>query len=305
MDPLLRATLTSWDWRVEIIAVLAVAGTLYTIGWWRLRKRTSKRQGHNRWHARAVWRPIAYISGLLILGIALMSPIDVLASQLFTFHMVQHVLLVMVIPPLLLLANPLPFSLWGLPKSARSQAGGLLRRKSPFRRGLKRLTGAGLVWMAFVIVYWGWHDPNAYDLALRSALVHDLEHITFFVVSLLFWWHAIGAGPRIHQPMSQGVRFAYLLSAIPISMVAGLAITFATEPIYSYYEAMPRLWGISVMDDQRIAGVIMWVVGGMMYLVAALIIAARWLQTEEAKSALTESAWAADDALASPGIEVN
>jgi cytochrome c oxidase assembly factor CtaG len=303
MDPLLRATLTSWDWRVEIIAVLVVAGSLYTIGWWRLRKRTSKRQGQNRWHAGAVWRPVTYISGLLILGIALMSPIDVLASQLFTFHMVQHVLLVMVIPPPLLLANPLPFSLWGLPERARSPVGGLLNRKSLFRRGLKRITGAGLVWMAFAIVYWGWHDPNAYDLALRNALVHDLEHITFFVVSLLFWWHATGAGPRIHQPMSQGIRFAYLLSAIPISMVAGLAITFSTEPIYSYYEAMPRLWGISVMDDQRIAGVIMWVVGGMMYMVAALIIAARWLQAEEVKPAPLESVWAPDDALAAPGIE--
>ena len=86
-------------------------------------------------------------------------------------------------------------------------------------------------------------------------------------------------------------------------MIAGLAITFATEPIYSFYEAMPRLWGISVMDDQRIAGVIMWVVGSMMYMIAALIIAARWLQSEEVKPALPESAWASDDALAAPGMQ--
>jgi putative membrane protein len=303
MDPLLRATLTSWDWRVEIILVLALAGTLYTFGWRRLRQRTSYRQSKNRWHAGASWRPIAYISGLLILGIALMSPIDVLASQLFIFHMIQHVLLVMVVPPLLLLSNPLPFTLWALPKNLRSSTAGLLRRKSPFRRGLKKATGAGLVWMAFVIVYWGWHDPNAYDLALRSSLVHDIEHITFFLVSLLFWWHVMAAGPRIHRPMSQGMRFAYLLSAIPITMLAGLAITFSTGPIYSYYEAMPRLWGISVMDDQRIAGVIMWVVGSMMYMVAALIIAARWLQQEEMKPAIPEATWASEDALAAPGVE--
>ena len=303
MDPLLRATLTSWDWRVEVIIVLLIAGTLYTRGWWRLRRRSSSKPGHNRWHARAAWRPLVYLGGLLILGIALMSPIDVLASQLFSFHMVQHVLLVMVVPPLLLLANPLPFSLWGLPDKMRSPAGGMLRRGSPIRNSLRKATGTGLVWMAFVIVYWGWHDPNAYDLALRSSLVHDLEHITFFVVSVLFWWHATGAGPRIHRPMSQGLRFAFLLSAVPISMVAGLAITFAKEPIYSYYEAMPRLWGISVMDDQRIAGVIMWVVGGMMYMLAALIIVARWLQKEEGKPALPESAWATEKALEAPGIE--
>ncbi|MFN2189257.1 MAG: cytochrome c oxidase assembly protein [Candidatus Promineifilaceae bacterium] len=303
MDPLLRATLTSWDWRIEVILVFAVAASLYTRGWWRLRRRTSGRQGRSRWHASALWRPVAYVGGLLILGIALMSPIDVLASQLFTFHMVQHVLLVMVVPPLLLLANPLPFTLWGLPESARTPAGGLLRRKSTFRRFLEKTTGAGLVWMMFVIVYWGWHDPNAYDLALRSAFVHDLEHISFFLVSVLFWWHAMGAAPHIHKPMTRGIRFAYLISAFPVTMVAGLAITFAKEPIYSYYEAMPRLWGISVMDDQSIAGVIMWVLGGMMYIIAALVIAARWLQGEEAKPALPEATWATEDALAVPGFK--
>jgi len=303
MDPLLRATLTSWDWRVEVISVLALAGTIYLLGWWRVRQRTISKQVHSRWRAKAIWRPVAYVGGLLILGIALMSPIDVLAAQLFTFHMIQHVLLVMVVPPLLLLANPLPFSIWGLPKSLRSPAGSLLKRDSLVRHGLQKITGAGLVWMAFVIVYWGWHDPNAYDLALRNSFVHDLEHITFFVVSVLFWWHVTGAGPKIHRPMSQGVRFAFLLSAIPITMLAGLAITFSTEPIYKYYEAMPRLWGLSVMDDQRIAGVIMWVVGSMMYMVAALIIAARWLQKEEAKPSLPRSAWATKDALATPGIE--
>jgi putative membrane protein len=302
MDPLLRATLSSWDWRAEIILVLAATGALYFIGWNRVRRRTAARRGLNRWQAAAAWRPVAYIGGLVLLGIALMSPIDVLASQLFTFHMIQHVLLMMLVPPLLLLSNPLPLTLWGLPASARKPAGRLLRRESPVRNTLKKGTSPAIVWMAFVIVYWGWHDPNAYDLALRSALVHDIEHITFFAVSVLFWWHALGASPRIHPPMSRGIRFAYLLSAIPITMVAGLAITFSTEPIYSYYTAMPRLWGISVMDDQRIAGVIMWVVGSMMYMIAALFIAARWLQSEEQKPALPEAEWASDEALAAPGL---
>jgi cytochrome c oxidase assembly factor CtaG len=305
MDPLLRATLTSWDWRIEVILVLLLAATLYAVGWWRLRRRSPGRTNRNRWQANAFWRPLAYLGGLSILAIALMSPIDVLASQLFTMHMVQHVLLVMVIPPLLLLANPLPFSLWGLPDGLRQRAGGLLAREAAFRRILKKTTGAGVVWMAFVIVYWGWHDPTAYDLALRNQWVHDLEHISFFAVSVLFWWHAVGAGPRIHRPMSQGVRFFYLMSAVPIGMVAGLAITFATEPIYTYYEAMPRLWGLSVMDDQRIAGVIMWVVGSMMFMLAALIVAARWLQREERKPALPESAWATESALVAPGMESN
>lgn len=302
MDPVLRAALTSWDLRIEIILVLALAGAFYSLGWIRLKKRAKYAGELGHWQASALWRPIAYLSGLVVLGIALMSPIDVLASQLFTMHMIQHVLLMMIVPPLLLLANPLPFLLWGLPKNARLKTGSLLSSRSRFRAFLRRTTGPGITWLLFVIVYWGWHDPNAYNLALQSAFIHDVEHLTFFGVSMLYWWHIIGAGPRIHRPLSHLARFGYALAAIPPNMVAGMAIVFATDPIYTYYEAMPRLWGISIIQDQRIAGVIMWVFGSMMFIVAALILIGRWLQIEERKPPLPQSAWASDEALAAPGI---
>jgi cytochrome c oxidase assembly factor CtaG len=315
MDPVLSAALRSWDLRLEVIIVLAAAGIIYSIGWWRLRTRTagSRVAGRvnprrvnprrvNRWHAGARWRPAVYILGLLLLAIALMSPIDVLSAQMFTMHMIQHLFLVMIVPPLLLLANPLPYWLWGMPKQARLAGGRLLSRQSRFRSILRQATGPGLVWMAFVIVYWGWHDPNAYQWALRSSFAHDFEHISFFLVSMLFWWHIVGAGPKIHRPLSPIGRAGYALAAIPPNMLAGLAFVFAAAPIYEYYEAMPRLWGLSVMEDQRIAGLIMWVPGSMMFLIAALIMVARWLQIEEKKPPLPESAWATDEALAAPGI---
>jgi len=237
------------------------------------------------------------------LAIALMSPIDVLSSQLFTMHMIQHLLLVMIIPPLLLLANPLPYWLWGLPEPVRLGAGRLLRRDSVFRRYLVKATGPGVVWLIFVAFYLGWHDPNTYNLALENALAHDFEHITFFLASVLFWWHVVGAGPRIHHPLRPFMRFGYTLSAIPPNMFAGIVIAFASEPIYSYYEAMPRIWGLSVIDDQHIAGAIMWIPGSMMYIIAALVLVARWLQQEEKKPALPHSAWATDEALVAPGME--
>lgn len=303
MDPTLRATLLSWDLRPELILLLALAGIIYFVGWWRLRARSRARQRQNRWRASAPWRPVAYLTGLLILAIALMSPIDVLGGQLLTMHMVQHILLVMIIPPLLLLANPLPFFLWGLPQNVRLGVGRLLAPSARFRYFLRRTTGPGIVWLLFVIFYWGWHDPNAYNLALESAFVHDLEHITFFMVSMLFWWHVVGAGPKIHRPLSPLGRFAYVLTAIPPNMLAGLAIVFASGPIYTYYEAMPRLWGLSVMEDQRIGGVIMWIPGSMMYIIAALILVSRWLQHEEKKPPLPQSSWATEEALAAPGIK--
>jgi putative membrane protein len=308
MDPILRAFLSSWDLRIELILVLALAGTIYTRGWWRLRKRTAEqrtaaRQRVNRRQAGALWRPVLYILGLVILGIALMSPLDVVGSQLFFLHMIQHVLMMSIVPPLLLLANPLPYFLWGLPAGARRPLGSVLGRRGNLRAALRKFTGPGIVWIGFVILYLGWHDPMLYNAALESELVHDLEHISFFGVAMLYWWHITGAGPVVHKPLPVIGRFFYVLLAIPPNMIAGMAIAFSQSPIYSHYEAMPRIWNMSVMSDQRLAGVIMWVPGSMMYIVAALVAIASWLQDEEEKPALPESEWATDEAFIAPGLE--
>ena len=303
MDPVLRATLTSWDLRIEVILALTLVGAIFYTGWWRLCTSTRAGKKLNRWRMGAGWRPVLYLGTLVLLGITLMSPIDVLSAQLFTMHMIQHILLVMIIPPLLLLTNPFPIILWGLPRTTRIGIGRLFSRESRFRYYLARLTSPALVWFAFVIVYWGWHDPNAYTLALESALIHDLEHLTFFGVSLLFWWHVTAAGPRIHKRLSPFARFAYVLTAIPPNMIAGVVIAFTGRPIYPYYAAMPRLWGLSVMEDQQIAGVIMWVPGSMMFILAALILVGRWLQEEEKKPPLSHSTWATEEALAAPGLK--
>jgi len=298
MDPVLRALLLSWDLRIEIIATLVLMGCIYSRGWWHLR-----RQSANRGRLATGWRLAAYLGGLFILGVALMSPIDVLAGQLFFMHMIQHLLLVMIVPPLLWLANPLPFLMWGLPARARHQAGRLLSRGSAFRRGLYTLTAPGLVWMAFVAFLLGWHDPNAYNAALRSDLIHDLEHLTFFGTAMLFWWLVIGAGPRLRS-LSPGVRLALLLVTVPVNMGVGIVIAFAGQPIYTYYTTVPRLWGITVTLDQMISGVIMWIPGSMMYVLAALIIISRLIQTGTNQEPLSESEWATDEGMVASGLKL-
>ena len=310
VDPVLRAVLLSWDWRLEVIVILLVLGILYAVGWWRLRKRTSrsrhsrrKSQGHE---LAARWRLVSYLCGLVIVAIALMSPIDVLGGQLFFMHMIQHLLLIMIAPPLLLIANPMPFILWGLPTNWRRKTGQwiatLLHRKGSFRQGLKAVTGAGIIWLLWTISVIGWHDPSMYNAALRSDLVHDLEHITFFTASMLFWWHVTGAGPRIHKQFGLIGRTAFVLAAIPPNMALGVVLAFAGVVIYSYYEAVPRLWGIDPVLDQRIGGVIMWIPGSMMFIIAALILIAQLLNAEVEKPILTESEWASDEAVAAPGL---
>lgn len=305
MDPVTRAVLLSWEWRAEVVLPLTLLGVLYVLGWRRLRQRT--RAAHATYRLANGWRLAAYLGGLVVILLALLSPIDVLGGQLFFMHMIQHLLLVMIAPPLLMLANPLPFILWGLPARSRRTAGGwlsgVLHRESPFRRFLRSATGPGIVWLLYVIFLLGWHDPNMYNAALRSEFVHDLEHLTFFLPAMLYWWHIIGAGPRIHKQFGRLARMGYVIAAIPPTMFTGIAIAFANQPIYDYYLGVPRPWNLDVLSDQRISGVIMWIPGSMMYIVAVLILAARWLRGEESKPPLPVAKWATDERMAAPGLD--
>jgi putative membrane protein len=157
-----------------------------------------------------------------------------------------------------------------------------------------------MIWLVSII---GWHDPNAYNAALRNSLVHDIEHMTFFLGGMLFWWRVTGAGPRIHKQLGLVGRTVIALSAVPPNMLIGAIIAFAPEPIYTYYNDVPRLMGLSVLEDQQLGGVIMWVPGSMMYLIAALVLISRLLQGESRKPALPESEWGSNEALIAPGLK--
>jgi putative membrane protein len=222
-------------------------------------------------------------------------------------HMIQHLLLIMFAPPLLLSANPMPFILWGLPARWRLVFGRLLgqalHRQSAARSGLRALASPGLIWLIWVVTLVGWHDPNLYNAALRREGVHILEHLSFFLPSMLLWWNITGAGPRVRKQAGLIGRIALVIAAIPPNMLIGIALAFATGPVYSYYTAVPRLWGIDVLTDQQIGGVIMWVPGSMMYIVAALILIARLLEGEDRKPPLPESEWATEEALIAPGLK--
>ncbi|RLT40147.1 MAG: cytochrome c oxidase assembly protein [Chloroflexi bacterium] len=289
----------SWDPRADVIFVLGILGSLYLTGWMRMR---APQRGRGRiTRAANGWRLGAYLGGLALLGIALMSPLDVLGEQLFFLHMLQHMLLTMYVPPLLLLANPLPFVMWGLPPALRRALGVLLVPKGVVRRALLAVTPPAVLWLIYAGTILLWHDPYAYSLAQGDSLVHDLEHISFFVASLLFWWHITGAGPRIHRPMARWKKILFLLGAVPANMLTGITIAFATAPLYAHYAAMPRLFNISVLGDQQLGGTIMWIQGSEMYIIATLILISRMLGDESRKQPLPEAQWATAEALKAPG----
>jgi cytochrome c oxidase assembly factor CtaG len=288
------ALLFSWDLRPEIILSLGLAALLYLVGWRRLRAMGGSDPAA-RSPLAAGWRLATYWGGLAILAVALMSFVDILSSQLFFMHMIQHLLLTMVAVPLLLIGNPFPVLVWGLPKRARHEVSGLLNTRSTFRKVLAKITSPGIVWLLYVSALIGWHDPKLYDLALRNELVHDLEHLSFFITTMLLWWHVLGVAPRLHRTMGVGQRLVYTISVVPVSVIIGVAIAFAQNPIYTYYVDVPRLMGLSVLEDQMISGILMWIPGSEMFFWAALIVLTTVVKEDAKKKATQVPAWPVDE----------
>lgn len=294
-----RALLLSWDFRIEVLIVLGLAAVVYLRGWLRLRALPQSPRGSatqpQRRPLAANWRLATYWAGLLTVGISLMSPIDVLSGQLFSMHMTQHLLLTMVAVPLLLIGNPFPVLMWGLPRRARRPASALLSEGSRLRRPLAVATSPGIVWLLYVIGLIAWHDPLLYGLALRNQFVHDLQHLTFFVTTLLLWWHILGVAPRLHRSLSTGQRIIYTISVVPVNVIIGVVIAFAPSPIYSHYVNMPRLLGLSVMADQMIAGILMWIPGSEMFFWAALIVLTQVVNAEAKKPVQSNPLWLVEE----------
>ncbi len=296
MHPLVRALLSGWEWRPEVLTVLVSLGILYMTGWRRLRR---QRPGSR---LASVPRLAAYLGGLFALALSLLSPIDRLGGQLFYMHMIQHMLSIMVAAPLLWLGMPFPVALWGLPAHLRRSIARFFVRDSAFRQGLRKVTRPAIAWLAFITIYVGWHDANLYNLALERDWVHDLEHITFFGAALLYWWHVVGAGPRIHGRFPAWARIGYLIGTVPPNMLLGVIIAYSDTVIYTYYLSVPRIWGITALQDQMIGGVIMWIPGSMMFIVAALIVLARALDADDSQPN-SRVDWDDEAHMVAPGLE--
>ncbi|NJN82762.1 MAG: cytochrome c oxidase assembly protein, partial [Caldilineaceae bacterium] len=179
----------------------------------------------------------------------------------------------------------------------------LFGRNAHFRRGLSAITRPGIAWLLFIIVYLGWHDASAYNAALRIGWVHDLEHLTFFAAAMLFWWHVVGAAPRVHGAFPVWGRMALAIAVVPFNMMAGVAISFAERPIYTYYESVPRIWGFSVMQDQMLGGIIMWIPGSMMFILATLVLLSNLMKKAEDGNSPHRPNWDSEEAMVAPGLE--
>jgi len=214
------------------------------------------------------WRAVAFFAGLVMLMLALCSPLDPLGHFLLQAHMIQHLLLMMVVPPLLWLGAPVAPVLLGLPRSLRrAVARGLAAR--PVRR-LTAVVGHpafGLV--AFSVAFWFWHLPVLYDLALGSDAWHHVEHVCFLATALLYWRPVILAWPA-RSPWPRWTMIPYLVLGEFQNTALSAILAFSDRVIYPAYEAASRLGGVSALEDQSIAGAIMWVPGSLAFLLPVL-----------------------------------
>lgn len=250
--------------KAALALVLATGGSAYALGWRRLAA-----AGHAR--AAPTWRGVLYVAGLATLAAALLSPLDDLAAQLFSVHMIQHLLLTMVAAPLLLLGNPLPVALWGLPRRLRRAVARPLAGQGRLRRALRALTLLPVAWILYVSALWTWHLPVLYEAAVAHDLVHALEHVTFFGTSVLFWWPIIRPAPRLHRRTHPGFEILYLIAATAQNTLLGMALTLPERVLYPRYGVTAAARGVNPVDDQTFAGGLMWA-SGHMYLLPILLL---------------------------------
>jgi cytochrome c oxidase assembly factor CtaG len=274
-DSVITGIFQSWTFDPWIIIPLLLVASIYLRGWRELHRRLPRRF--------AVWRLIAFHTGLLTLFLALASPLHPLAELLLQFHMIQHMLLMMVIPPLLLLGAPLLPLLRGLPRPVLQYGLSHVFASTALQRLGRFLTHPLVCLLAFTVSNVTWHLPGLYELALRSEFWHDVQHVFFLSTGLLFWWPVVQPWPsRLRWP--RWTMIPYLLFADIQNTALSAFLIFSERVLYPTYAAVPRLWGISALDDQAAAGAIMWVPGSVIFLIPVGVLAIRLLDSPRTRS---------------------
>jgi cytochrome c oxidase assembly factor CtaG len=250
--------LTAWSLAPAVVAPLAASAVVYVRGLHRLRRRGCERIG---------WPHLgAFVGGLATVLVGLAGPLDVLADRSLAFHMAQHLVLLAAAPPLLLLGAPLVPMVAGLP-AGRARA--LLGRVAVWleRRLCRPLVGA----FAISVATWGWHAPQAFELARRHAAWHAAEHLTFVAAGLLFWWPIARPWPFARR-IPHWARVAALLLADVQNTALSALLVFSGRVYYPSHGTDAR-----ALDAQIVAGLLMWVPMSLVYLAPAAVLTVRWL----------------------------
>jgi putative membrane protein len=264
---------SAWSWEPLVVVLLAITAILYALGIARLWK-SAAGTGVRRWEA------MSFGLGWLVIGLALVSPLHALGGALFSVHMTQHELIISLAAPLLVLGRPLLPFLWSFPVEWRRRLGSVTRSRS-FSSIWQILSRPSVAFGLHAIALWTWHLPRFYQATLTSELVHSLQHASFLLTALLFWWTILNArGGEFRR----GLAVFYLFATVLQTGALGALLTFGGTLWYPAYAATTLPWGLTPLEDQQLGGLIMWIPGSIAYVVAALWMFAAWLQESEQRS---------------------
>jgi putative membrane protein len=251
-------------WDVAAFGLLLVTGTLYVVGSVRLARRGGVHRSFER---------IAFALGWVALVATVLPPLDTLSVQLFSIHMVQHELMMLVGAPLMIAGRPLPILLGGLSVRARQAAASLLQAP-PAAATWRLLTAPVVAWALHGLAIWIWHLPVLYQVAVREEGVHALQHAMFIGTAALFWWGVLYGR---YGRAGYGAAVFYVFTTVVHTGVLGAAVTFAAMPLYPDYTATSMAHGVDPLQDQQIAGLIMWVPAGFIMTLLGIGLFAAWL----------------------------
>lgn len=281
METITDAVFSSWEFNTWVLMPALILAILYARGWKQLHRRAPHRFGFSQL--------MAFHAGLIIVLCALLSPLDAFAGWLLTVHMIQHLLLMMVAPPLILYGAPYLPILSGLPRHFLINGVGPFLASTTLRKIGRFVAHPAFCWSAFVFTNIGWHLPAMYELALRSPSWHRFEHFSFLITALLFWWPVIRPYPwAARTPRWMIIPYLFLADFQNTALSAFLI--FYERVLYPTYETVPRITGLTPLEDQAAAGALMWVAGSVFFLVPVGLITIAVLSSRRARASRTRKA---------------
>jgi putative membrane protein len=258
-----RTSASNWTFDPWVVMPILAISLLYALGSIRLSRRVQLGIQMRR-------QNLFFWAGMLSLTGALVSPLHWLGEHLFTFHMIEHEIVMAISAPMVVLARPIGLLLWGLPRRARRSLGAAMQ--APFiRRSWEWCTGATNATVIHGIAIWGWHLPFLFDAAVTNIAMHRLQHLSFFATAILFWWAVVWKSDF-------GVAAWHLFITMVHTSILGALMALAPRVLYVAQTQTAMAWGLTPLGDQQLAGMIMWVPAGTIYAGAAVTMLALWIR---------------------------
>lgn len=253
----------------EVLVPMLLFAGLYIAGLRRMWRRAGSGRGVE------YWRVGCFAAAMLALILALIWPFDVLGGFSLAAHMTQHVLLTTVAAPLLVLCAPVVTMIWALPIDWRRRLGNAGQNRL-IRSGWRAVTLPLFAWLFYALCLWCWHMPALYQAALHNDGLHIFEHVSFFASALLLWWTALISVRTTELGLGAGI-FLLFTTSLQAGLLGAL-LTFAQRPFYPFYETTVSGFGLDTLADQQLAGILMWIPGGLVYLAGAMWLTWLWVQ---------------------------